>query len=309
MKTTKAHTLANVEGETPEANHSELFDSQGYFLASKLIPEELCISLIDSFKRNIKPFKGGLNRVTTAKSEPHHISDHGLIVNPILNVHHLEQKSFDEVRISVLNILSQDSVQQYAAEFTSDIPVLIQSGYFESSLGSVPHIDSYFFDSKNQTLVACWIALEDIDQGSGQFSVYPGSHRLGIAGAYSEDVFQKFHAYEEMAKDILKSSQIKREDPPLSQVIDCRKLLDEIIKQAELKPFKPELKRGDVVFFSSKTIHGSDMPSRDAENLSRHSLIAHFTPQGQKLIRYGVQETDLDHYTEYGMQIEHSHFN
>lgn len=304
MKTTNENQPSPLLNRSAEEWAAEAFASQGYYVSPQLIPAELCRSMMDSFAQEVKTYRGGLMRVTTARTEEHYISDEGLMVNPILNIHQLNKELFPEFRRTAMTLLSYSRIQSVISELIQDVPVLIQSGYFESSLGSVPHIDSYFFDSEDSALLACWIALEDISPNAGQLIVYPESHKLGFIGAYSNEVNRQFQNYEDMAKEIVHSSQIDKIPPSLSKVVECRKLLNNLIHKSGLAPFTPKLKRGDVVFFSSKTIHGSEIPNQGSSYLSRNSLVAHFAPMSQDLIRYGTERSKLKPYTENGIQVE-----
>ena len=100
----------------------------------------------------------------------------------------------------------------------------------------------------NGSLIAAWIALEDIREEAGRFYVMPGSHEIGDFGAKEPGVTLE--------------RWIKR--------------VGDYVQQHRSYQFAPALRRGDVLLWNSRTVHGS-LPTRD-ERYSRKSLTAHYIP-------------------------------
>ena len=58
---------------------------------------------------------------------------------------------------------------------------LVQSMYFEGNSATWEHQDTYYLDSeKIGSMVAGWIALEDIEADAGRFFVCPKSHLIDM---------------------------------------------------------------------------------------------------------------------------------
>jgi phytanoyl-CoA hydroxylase len=98
-------------------------------------------------------------------------------------------------------------------------------------------------------LIAAWIALEDIDERAGRFYVMPGSQERDFGAKTPGRTHSEWLA---VIRD---------------HVSDRR---DEISA--------PALNAGDVLFWNSRTVHGS-LPTRD-DAFSRKSLTAHYLPNG-----------------------------
>ena len=117
---------------------------------------------------------------------------------------------------------------------------------FDKSMETIDHIDSWYLDTHPKGyLVGAWIALENIHPVCGPFRVYPGSH-LDI-------------------------------DPYILQNLDH----DDFIKKISniKKNYKAKeliLKKGDVVIWDSRLIHGASKIKN--KSFSRKSLTAHYYP-------------------------------
>ena len=96
-----------------------------------------------------------------------------------------------------------------------------------------------------RSLLGAWIALEDIDERAGRFYVMPGTHRVR-----------------------LDEPNLKHSD----WLVRMRQFMDEHPDQVKA----PALKKGDVLFWNSRTIHGA-LETQD-QRFSRKSLTAHFMP-------------------------------
>jgi phytanoyl-CoA hydroxylase len=119
---------------------------------------------------------------------------------------------------------------------------------FDANTETPPHQDWWYLDSvPNGNLIAAWIALEDIDEHAGRFFVIPESHRV------------RLHDTEKTM-------------PHSDWLVRVRRYFDDHRAQVAA----PALKKGDVLFWNSRTIHGS-LPTVD-RNYSRKSLTAHFLP-------------------------------
>ncbi|MDC3047153.1 phytanoyl-CoA dioxygenase family protein [Prochlorococcus sp. AH-736-A21] len=117
---------------------------------------------------------------------------------------------------------------------------------FDKSMETIDHIDSWYLDTHPKGyLVGAWVALENIHPDAGPFRVYPGSH-LDI----DPYILQNMN-HDDFIKEI---SNIKK-----------------VYKAKELI-----LKKGDVVIWDSKLIHGASKIKNTS--FSRKSLTAHYYP-------------------------------
>lgn len=141
-------------------------------------------------------------------------------------------------------------------------PLLFQSLSFDQGSQQGLHQDTAYVVVDNPIeLAACWIALEDVKQGSGELMYVPGSHRL---------------------PDWNFGGDKKHWDP----VVDGQKthadwaqhLNDHARESAHgIQYFLP--KKGDILVWHADLAHGG-APVTD-HNLTRQSLVGHFCPQGR----------------------------
>jgi phytanoyl-CoA hydroxylase len=135
----------------------------------------------------------------------------------------------------------------------------------------------------NGHLVGAWIALEDIAEDAGRFFVLPGSHQLDFEAGRPG----KTHA--EWLREI-----------------------GDYVKQHPEKVAAPALLAGDVLFWNSRTVHGS-LPTKDPRH-SRKSLTAHFLPEGYKFgnlfsVKDGIQYRQHGRVSFYRNQPDYSLWN
>src|SRR5688572_12429051 len=110
-------------------------------------------------------------------------------------------------------------------------------------------------------MVAAWIALEDVQEGSGELVYYPGSHRL------PEQLFHHlFHGARNWNRERDGSDARQRYEQDLVQACDAAGL--------ERRLFRP--RKGDVLFWNADLAHGGSL-IRD-RSLTRRSLVCHYCP-------------------------------
>jgi ectoine hydroxylase-related dioxygenase (phytanoyl-CoA dioxygenase family) len=98
-------------------------------------------------------------------------------------------------------------------------------------------------------MVAAWFALEDIEKDAGRFFVIPKSHKLALPS------YDSLKSHEKYIEIVSKSIEVN-----------------------SLERYAPDLKKGDVLFWHSKTIHGAF--SQKNTKFSRKSVTAHYHPTG-----------------------------
>jgi phytanoyl-CoA hydroxylase len=132
--------------------------------------------------------------------------------------------------------------------------------YFEGNPNTWPHQDTYYLDSEQiGSMVAAWVAVEDIRPGAGRFYVYPGSHKIDLKKNGGDfDIAFHHERY--------------------------KKLIIEIIDNNRLEISAPAVRKGDILFWNSKTIHGS--LSTTQGHYSRSSFTAHYIPESHRFLQF-----------------------
>lgn len=240
---------------------------RGYLVARGLIPSELCRAVVAAFESEVLPYAGHLYRQASGNPEKHRLSPHGHMLNSILNVQDLPRRQFADFRRSALDVLTHEALRRALRVLFGESPKLVQSMCFDGNPRTWAHQDTYYLDAEELgAMCAAWVALEDVHAGAGRFYVYPRSHRIDVA-KNGGDFDIAFH------HDRYKS------------------LVIELISKFELGCHAPAMRQGDVLLWSSKTIHGSLETTEPAR--SRRSLTAHYVPESQGLLQYQTRRRRL----------------
>lgn len=265
---TELHLAESIDQET-EAGFSidnleglkRFYEQEGYAVVRKVIPEALCRTAASCFEREVKPYEGLLYRQpSSGAAERHKFSSTGLMLNSILNLQDLDAKRFPEFPQAALSIVTHNQMHKVVTELLGEEATIVQTMYFEGNPETWPHQDSYYLDSTEiGRMVAAWIAVETIDAGAGRFFVYPRSHKIDVAKHGGNfDIAFNHDRYKQLVIDL--------------------------IRQNDLKCLAPALETGDVIFWNSKTIHGSLKTMRPER--SRCSFTAHYVPQSTGLLQF-----------------------
>ncbi len=283
----------------------DFFEQNGYAVLRNAVPRDLCGQLKATFLNRVKPFEGPLLRVNTTRAETHNFSEHGLMTNPLLDVHDIDRAQFPEFHQTVRDILSRSGTVDILSAFLKDEPALVQSMYFESSRGTDPHFDSHIFDaSEVGRLRGFWLALEDIDDDAGRFVVYPRSHLLGQDGVFSDAANQAAREYESFSVNLIQGYHLEKKTFSLNSVLKSRKLLTATLSKSGIQQLPLSLRAGDAAVFSSLMLHASLKPGKSGQ--SRHSLTAHFIPKSAGFQRYRKVDEPLN-LTPFGRAWIHEH--
>lgn len=133
-----------------------------------------------------------------------------------------------------------------------DSPVLCNSLNLEKSSGQEYHADSLYMTPLSAGgVVACWIALEDVQPGSGPLRLYPASHL--IAPFVFSDGTRHAH------------------DPEMPQ---WAAYMQSEIDSRALASVSVFAKAGDLVIWHSDLLHGAE-PIADTAS-TRRSVVAHY---------------------------------
>jgi phytanoyl-CoA hydroxylase len=253
------------------------YDREGYVVVRNLLDHATCDQMRGVFDQEVKPFDGYIYRQASANPERHLRTEHGYMLNSILNVHAVDPRVFPTFRKRGTDLITTAPLQAAVRAVLGEAGKIVQSMYFEGNPSTWAHQDTYYLDSeKLGGMVGAWIALEDIAPGAGRFFIYPRSHLLDLAMNRGSMSIASNHA-------------------------GYKQLVLEIIRQNGLECRAPALRKGDVLFWSSKTIHGS-METTQPE-LSRSSVTSHYIPQSTRFLQYQTRIKALNLSVINGMQV------
>lgn len=255
------------------------YDENGYVVVRGLIPPELCKAAMDCFEREVKPYQGFIYRQATANPEKHVFTDHGFMLNAILNVQSLDGRHFPRFKEAGLAILTHLRTQATVRALFGEPGQIVQSMYFEGNPVTWPHQDTYYLDAEQiGRMAAGWLAVEDIAPGAGRFFVYPKSHLIDMAkNSGGFDIAFNHVKYKKLVVDVIREHGL-----------ECR---------------APALRQGDALFWAAKTIHGSlgtSQPDR-----SRSSFTVHFIPKSSRFLQFQTRIRPLDRISINGMSVHH----
>lgn len=254
----------------------EYYAENGYVVIRGLIPQALCDDVLQVFAREVRTYDGLLYRFSLPSVESNKWTAHGFLTNPLLNLQSLP-RALHAFRQSALNILTHDRLQQAAQIILGERPKLVQSMYFEENKHTPAHQDSYYLDAEAiGGLTACWFALEDIVPGAGRFFVCPGSHKVEVGK--NQGKFDSAFNLEHYKDWVVQT-----------------------IGDEGLSCHAPALAKGDVLFWNSKTIHGS-LETKTPE-ASRRSFTGHYIPESSRFLQFQTRIRQLNIEIVNGMQV------
>jgi phytanoyl-CoA hydroxylase len=246
----------------------QYYETYGYYLWRNLIGGEQIDALLSEYRHDVLPSKTPFFRQSTSRYERNVITPAGYVKQSFLDIH--QYRKFPEFSRCAMEIYTSTAVREALRNVTGFASFnLMQTMLFDANTATWPHQDWWYLDSvPNGHLVAVWIALEDIDERAGRFYVLPGSQLVDL----HSDTPNLPHA-----------EWVQR----MGRYVDAH--TDEI--------YAPDMKKGDVLFWNSRTVHGS-LPTKDS-GFSRRSLTAHYLPSQ---FPYGNLFTKKDwiRYKEYG---------
>lgn len=160
---------------------------------------------------------------------------------------------------SALELLLGDSVSRFLKVIFDDVPLLFQSLSFDVGSEQRMHQDTaYVVVDSPLELAASWIALEDIQEGSGELMYIPGSHR------YPDFHFGGKYKHWSAGRDGNEQHE------------EWARSLNERAKAMGLpvEVFRP--RKGDALIWAADLAHGGS-PVTD-RSLTRRSLVGHYCP-------------------------------
>lgn len=236
-----------------EFQHVLNFSVNGYTTFCNLIDLDSCDILknyyLNSFNEgnsNLiiqRPGETGGNRKLTS-SEP--MEDHRIVDTHMVNK-------------TALKILLNDKITRFLQICFEDSPLLFQSLSFLKGSNQGIHQDTaYVVTDQPMKLIASWIALEDIKEGSGELEFYPQSHR------FEEFLFSSNFKHYCSQRDG-EIEHAKFSDHLRLQITNSRKTSQKFIA-----------KKGDVFLWHADLYHGGSFVTDT--NLTRNSIVGHYCP-------------------------------
>lgn len=229
-------------------NPNKYYQENGYIVFRNLISSDLIDRLLDLYNKTIVPSRHPFFRQSTNQYEVNRINEFGHVEQSFLDIH--DYKNCPEFSNIAKEIYCSDSIQDALHQITGSRKFnLMQTMLFDANTETQPHQDWWYLDTvPNGHLIAAWIALEDIDERAGKFYVMPKS---------------------------IKNPDFHSDTPNLSHS-EWLKRIKIYFEENQDDVKAPDLKKGDVLFWNSKVIHGA-LPTQN-HNYSRKSLTAHYIP-------------------------------
>ena len=136
-------------------------------------------------------------------------------------------------------------------------PVAFQQLLFQRSNQHQVHQDTSVVAVEDPLLLAAsWVALEDVQEGSGELAFYDRSHRL---------------------PHYLFKDGTKRCNFAVDDYVACARTLEEMCRERGLAYERFLAKKGDVFFWTADLVHRSH-PRSLPEDTSRLSCVTHYCP-------------------------------
>ena len=225
----------------------EQLENEGYTVIRGLADSGAIDRVLDTYRSDIVPSTDYFYRQSGDAWLPNVLTEAGFVRDSFLDVH--DMKRHEAFAAAVRGVLCAPRTMRAIDEATGRAPhALVQSMLFDLNAATRAHRDDYYLDSTSPPgeLVAAWVALEDIHESAGRFFVIPGSQR---------------------DKLVLSDRQLADNETFLRWVEET---------YGGSPRTAPALAKGDVLLWSSRTIHGS-FETRDPRR-SRKSLTAHYLP-------------------------------
>ena len=159
--------------------------------------------------------------------------------------------------------IANEMVSGFLNLIFDEAPIAMQSISFQYGSQQAIHQDTaYVISDKPLSLAASWLALEDIQLGSGELIYYPGSHKFD-------------HFFFE--------DQRKGWRPAVDGQEAHQAFLNSLHEQAKSRQINQEAflaQKGDVLVWHADLAHGG-AKIKDP-SVTRKSLVTHFTPKSVK---------------------------
>jgi hypothetical protein len=168
----------------------------------------------------------------------------------------------------VEEVLCHDSIKEFLEIMYREPSKLFQSLYFKKGSTQGLHQDPAYvvITPRPHNLIAVWVALEDIEEGSGELMYISGSHRK-LNYRYGNN---RMHFIPDRDGHEMNN---KHSD-----------LLNEMAKATPVSKFKA--KKGDILFWHAGLVHGGSEITNN--NLTRKSIVGHYCPKSESPFYYNI---------------------
>lgn len=187
------------------------------------------------------------------------VNDDGTVFRPMAaRYRHLPHKVLDLHGASPIarDIVFSPAIRRFLGLLFERPPMVFQSLMFQWGTEQAMHQDTaYVVTCSPMEFVGCWIALQDVQPGSGELQYYAGSHRLPEF-LWFDRARSRPPEYED---DHAFLSHVREE----SERAGC-----------ELRRFRP--RKGDALIWHADLVHGG--APRMQRDLTRWSLVSHLCP-------------------------------
>jgi phytanoyl-CoA hydroxylase len=247
------NAMDKLSTDSEEKQLRDFYKTHGYLIRKNLIPNNDIEHFLDRIKGSLYENEEiEIPQMDTQKFGKVALTKYGYLKNPIADIHLLNFLSRDlaEAWDAAMRILTNTDLINTVNFLTqADNQSLVMSMYFDLNAGTPLHQDCYYLDTlPPRNITAGWIALEDINEKAGRFCLAPKS----------QDIFLD-----------LSSEEIKNANAYENRI-------GKLIKDGNMDLMAPALRKGDVLFWNSGTIHGS-LKTQD-ESFSRKSFTCHYVP-------------------------------
>ncbi len=234
--------------DTNAASLSNEYETHGYILVQHLIDDELIDRLLYHYQNDIIPSKYPFFRMSTDRYEKNRLNQSGHVLQSFLDIH--DYQKYPDFSYIVREIVCHCALQSVLQAITGTAFCnVMQTMLFDANTTTPCHQDWWYIDSvPNGHLVGAWIALEDIQEEAGRFFVIPKSTEVAL----------------HIQPNLRHSEWLMR--------------MSVYYNENKQRVVAPPLRKGDVLFWNSRTVHGS-LPTIDPR-FSRKSITAHFLPDG-----------------------------
>ncbi len=228
---------------------AEHYARYGYAVVRSAVPQASIQELKTLYAQDIVPSRHPFFRQNANAYESNKLSAHGYVLQSFLDIHdYAKYPRFSRAARDIFCASALMGALRRVSGFETF--ALMQTMLFDMNTETPGHQDWYYLDTvPGGNLIAAWIALEDIDERAGRFYVLPGSQNndfgAKVPGRTHAQWLAIIRAHIESHRDEISA---------------------------------PALRAGDVLFWNSRTVHGS-LPTRDS-SFSRKSLTAHYLPSG-----------------------------
>lgn len=273
-----------VDGDVEFLQH---WLERGYVLLEGAVPVDVCEEVKADLQR---AFEHGDERLHVLAPGDHF----GRALGPATDMRNMRVNDIYVHYDSARRALFAEPVQRFLRMIFDASPLLLQSLSFDSGSGQGYHRDTaYVVVDPPLALAATWLALEDVQPGSGELTYYEGSHKV---------------------QGLLFDGEYKCWNPERDGVEAHDRFMAELVSRSEAAgmPRRTLLaSEGDVFIWSADLAHGG-VPVAD-EWSTRRSLVGHWCPEWA-VPRYFDQFPDHatrrafggGHYASTHYRIEHS---